>query len=40
VFNGSRYRSEILPRIVDFQSSFGRATRVPSKPRAIRAVKV
>jgi poly(3-hydroxybutyrate) depolymerase len=40
VFNGSRYRAEILPRIVDFQASFGRSTRVPAKPRALRPAKV
>ena len=29
VFNGSRYRSEIVPRIVDFQSSYGRTAPRP-----------
>ncbi len=31
VFNGSRYRAEIVPRIVDFQSSYGLSAR--AKPR-------
>jgi poly(3-hydroxybutyrate) depolymerase len=36
VFNGSRFRAEIVPRIVDFISSYGKETRVPSKPRLVR----
>lgn len=39
VFNGSRYRAEILPRIVDFQSSYGRSARSASKPRLVRPAK-
>jgi poly(3-hydroxybutyrate) depolymerase len=39
VFNGSRYRAEILPRIVDFQSSYGRSARTAPKPRLARAAK-
>jgi poly(3-hydroxybutyrate) depolymerase len=39
VFNGSRYRAEILPRIVDFQSSYGRSARTAPKPRQVRAAK-
>jgi poly(3-hydroxybutyrate) depolymerase len=34
VFNGSRFRSEIVPRIVDFITSYGRAGRPAVKPRA------
>ena len=37
VFNGSRFRSEIVPRIVDFMSSYGRGKREPSKPRLVRS---
>jgi len=40
VFNGSRYRAEILPRIIDFQSSYGKPARdavVPRLPRPTRA---
>jgi poly(3-hydroxybutyrate) depolymerase len=35
VFNGSRFRAEIVPRIVDFITSYGRAGRpaVKVKPR-------
>jgi poly(3-hydroxybutyrate) depolymerase len=32
VFNGSRFRSEIVPRIVDFITSYGRASRPAPKP--------
>ena len=32
VFNGSRYRAEIVPRIVDFQSSYGLAARSKKSP--------
>ncbi|SJM31456.1 polyhydroxyalkanoate depolymerase [Mesorhizobium delmotii] len=36
VFNGSRFRSEIVPRIVDFITSYGRQTRVAVKPKLVR----
>jgi poly(3-hydroxybutyrate) depolymerase len=36
VFNGSRFRSEIVPRIVDFIASYGRQHRVAAKPRLVR----
>jgi poly(3-hydroxybutyrate) depolymerase len=39
VFNGSRFRSEIVPRITDFITSYGRAARTPSKPRLVKSVK-
>ncbi|TIV66821.1 MAG: polyhydroxyalkanoate depolymerase, partial [Mesorhizobium sp.] len=39
VFNGSRFRSEIVPRIVDFITSYGRQTRVAAKPRLVRSAK-
>lgn len=39
VFNGSRFRSEIVPRIVDFISSYGRPHRVAAKPRLVRSAK-
>lgn len=39
VFNGSRFRSEIVPRIVDFITSYGRDTRVRAKPRLVRSNK-
>ncbi|NGN43738.1 polyhydroxyalkanoate depolymerase [Mesorhizobium sp. CGMCC 1.15528] len=39
VFNGSRFRSEIVPRISDFISSYGRQSRVPQKPRLVRSGK-
>jgi poly(3-hydroxybutyrate) depolymerase len=38
VFNGSRFRSEIVPRILDFQASYGR-TGKRSKPRLVHAAK-
>jgi poly(3-hydroxybutyrate) depolymerase len=38
VFNGSRFRSEIVPRIVDFMTSYGRGKREASKPRLVRSV--
>ena len=38
VFNGSRFRSEIVPRILDFQASYGRAVRRP-KPRIVHSAK-
>jgi poly(3-hydroxybutyrate) depolymerase len=39
VFNGSRFRSEIVPRIVDFITSYGRQNRVTVKPRLVRSAK-
>jgi poly(3-hydroxybutyrate) depolymerase len=39
VFNGSRFRAEIVPRIVDFITSYGRENRVPIKPRLVRGAK-
>ncbi|CDX13734.1 Intracellular PHB depolymerase [Mesorhizobium sp. ORS 3324] len=39
VFNGSRFRSEIVPRIVDFISSYRRQTRVAVKPKLVRSAK-
>ena len=39
VFNGSRYRAEILPRILDFQSSYGRSTPTAQKSKLLRAAK-
>ncbi len=36
VFNGSRFRSEIVPRIVDFITSYGRDSRAAAKPRLVR----
>jgi poly(3-hydroxybutyrate) depolymerase len=36
VFNGSRFRSEIVPRILDFQASYGR-TGKRAKPRLVHA---
>jgi poly(3-hydroxybutyrate) depolymerase len=37
VFNGSRFRSEIVPRILDFQASYGRGRR--TKPRIVHSAK-
>jgi poly(3-hydroxybutyrate) depolymerase len=37
VFNGSRFRAEIAPRIVDFITSYGRANQAGPKPRLVRA---
>jgi poly(3-hydroxybutyrate) depolymerase len=37
VFNGSRFRSEIVPRIVDFLTSYGRENRSRAKPRIVRS---
>ncbi len=37
VFNGSRFRAEIVPRIVDFMTSHGRQDRVAAKPRLVRS---
>jgi len=39
VFNGSRFRAEIVPRIVDFMTSYGRENRQPSRPRLVRSAK-
>ncbi|MDR7033493.1 polyhydroxyalkanoate depolymerase [Mesorhizobium sp. BE184] len=39
VFNGSRFRAEIVPRIVDFITSYGRNTGVPAKAKAVQAFK-
>ena len=36
VFNGSRFRAEIVPRIVDFMASHGAAARKGAKPRLVR----
>jgi len=36
VFNGSRFRAEIAPRIVDFIASHGSAERQRAKPRLVR----
>ena len=39
VFNGSRFRAEIVPRIVDFIASYGRAERSTQKLRLVRSAK-
>ena len=39
VFNGSRFRAEIVPRIVDFITSYGRAERLPQKLQVVRSAK-
>ena len=39
VFNGSRFRSEIVPRIVDFMASHGSRQDAPSRPRLVRGGK-
>jgi poly(3-hydroxybutyrate) depolymerase len=39
VFNGSRFRAEIVPRIADFITSYGRENRAPARPRLVRAAK-
>ncbi|TPN25667.1 polyhydroxyalkanoate depolymerase [Mesorhizobium sp. B2-3-3] len=39
VFNGSRFRSEIVPRIVDFITSYGRQDRITMKPKLVRTAK-
>ncbi|RWG58655.1 MAG: polyhydroxyalkanoate depolymerase [Mesorhizobium sp.] len=39
VFNGSRFRSEIVPRILDFISSYVRQTRLAAKPKLVRSAK-
>ena len=38
VFNGSRFRAEIVPRILDFQASYGR-TGSRAKPRLVHSAK-
>ena len=38
VFNGSRFRAEIVPRILDFQTSYGR-TGKRAKPRIVHSAK-
>jgi poly(3-hydroxybutyrate) depolymerase len=38
VFNGSRFRAEIVPRILDFQASYGRTARQP-KPRLVHSAE-
>ena len=40
VFNGSRFRSEIVPRIVDFIGTYGRHGRIEVKAKPARAAKV
>ncbi len=40
VFNGSRFRSEIVPRIVDFIGTYGRQGRIDVKAKPARAAKV
>jgi len=39
VFNGSRFRSEIVPRIVDFITSYGRENRTSPRPRPVKRAK-
>ena len=39
VFNGSRFRAEIVPRIADFMASHGGASRKGAKPRLVRSAK-
>ena len=39
VFNGSRFRAEIVPRIVDFITSYGRANKVAVKRKTVRAAQ-
>ena len=39
VFNGSRFRSEIVPRITRFIESHGRANHTRAKPRLVRPAK-
>lgn len=39
VFNGSRFRSEIVPRIVDFIASYGRGEKVSVRPKAARSAR-
>lgn len=37
VFNGSRFRSEIVPRIVDFMQSHGRRQQSDNRPKLVRS---
>jgi poly(3-hydroxybutyrate) depolymerase len=39
VFNGSRFRAEIVPRIVDFITSYGKAGREQTETRIAKASK-
>ena len=39
VFNGSRFRCEIVPRILDFIAGHGRRDRAPAKPKLVRSAK-
>ena len=39
VFNGSRFRAEIVPRIVDFITSYGRTNKVAVKRKTVRAAQ-
>jgi poly(3-hydroxybutyrate) depolymerase len=39
VFNGSRFRAEIVPRITDFMTSNKRPSGIPARPRLVRAAK-
>jgi poly(3-hydroxybutyrate) depolymerase len=39
VFNGSRFRAEIVPRIVDFMASHASRSAPAAKPRLVRAAK-
>ncbi|MET0597470.1 MAG: polyhydroxyalkanoate depolymerase [Mesorhizobium sp.] len=39
VFNGSRFRSEIVPRILDFQASHGDRKTATSRPRIVHSAK-
>lgn len=39
VFNGTRFRSEIVPRIVDFISSHSRENRAAMKPKLVHSAK-
>ncbi len=39
VFNGSRFRSEIVPRILDFQASHGDRKSAAAKPRIVHSAK-
>ena len=39
VFNGSRFRSEIVPRIADFITSYGKESRTAIRPRLVKSDK-
>ena len=39
VFNGSRFRSEIVPRIADFITSYGKESRAAVRPRLVKSDK-